>query len=137
MKISFQLLVCSSLAGLFFFACNSTPKTEVVQTATENPVNSQEHYEKTKSNKGEALFKMHCTSCHKVETALIGPALKGVGSKYDEAWLLAFIRNAPKMIAEGDKRAVAVYNEYGKQTMTAFEFLTDDEIKAIVEYAGK
>lgn len=126
------LIVAISVLGLI--SCDSKPKTEVVQTATDNPVSSQENYQEKKSNKGEALFKMQCASCHDLNKKVIGPALKGVTDKYEEEWLISFIKNSKQMIESGDKRAVAVFNENQKQPMLAFEFLADDEIKAILAY---
>ena len=34
---------------------------------------------------GAKLFKQNCTACHKLEGTLIGPGLKGVQSKWQEA----------------------------------------------------
>lgn len=85
--------------------------------------------------KGEALFKQHCTSCHKANAKLIGPALKGVSQKYnnDKKWLYAYIKNSQALLKAGDKRAVAIHKEYGA-VMNTFMFFTDEEIEAILQY---
>ena len=42
---------------------------------------------------GEKLWKANCAACHKVDAKLIGPALGQVTEKYDEEWLISWIRN--------------------------------------------
>ncbi len=54
-------------------------------------------------------------------------------TKYDEAWLIKWIRNAPAFIASGDARAVKAA-EHSPAVMTAFPDLTDEEIKKIIAY---
>jgi len=87
---------------------------------------------------GEKLFKQNCASCHKVDdTKLVGPGLKGVFDRVPqpaEEWLIKWIKNSSAMIAAGDAYAVKIYNENNKSQMTAFEYLSDDEIKAILSY---
>lgn len=87
---------------------------------------------------GEKLFKQNCASCHKVDdTKLVGPGLKGVFDRVPqpaEEWLLKWVKNSSAMIAKGDAYAVKIFNENNKSQMTAFEYLSDDEIKAILGY---
>lgn len=88
--------------------------------------------------KGEALFKQHCTACHKVDAKLVGPALKGINEKYkgDEKWLYEWIRNNQKLIKAGDPKAVALYEANGKQQMSVFTFLTDADIADMLAYVA-
>lgn len=85
---------------------------------------------------GETLFKQKCTACHAMDRQLVGPALQGVAEKYagDEEWLYKWIRNAPGLIASGDEKAVALYNQYNQQAMNAFTTLTDDQIASLLVY---
>jgi len=83
---------------------------------------------------GEKLFAIHCSLCHRLDRDMLGPALQGVGKKYEREWLTAFIRDAPSLIRSGDARAVAVYNQYNKAEMTPFPTLTDVEIMAMLTY---
>lgn len=83
---------------------------------------------------GAALFKQNCTTCHAVGQQVVGPALKDVHKRRDEAWLLKFIKNSTAVIASGDKYAVDLYNKYNKTQMPSHEFLSDDDIKAIIGY---
>jgi len=82
---------------------------------------------------GAAIFKQKCTACHGIEKAVVGPALKGVDTKYDEAWLLKWIKNAPAFIASGDAKAVTA-SAYSPAMMSAFPELSDDDIKNIIAY---
>lgn len=82
---------------------------------------------------GAAIFKQKCTACHGIEKAVVGPALKGIDTKYDEAWLLKWIKNAPAFIASGDAQAVKA-SEYSPAMMSAFPELSDDDIKNIIAY---
>jgi mono/diheme cytochrome c family protein len=84
---------------------------------------------------GEDLFNGNCKSCHRVKQKLVGPALAGV---YDRApsidWIKSWVRNSAKVVASGDKYAVALYNEYNKSQMTAFTSYKDDQIMSILAY---
>jgi len=82
---------------------------------------------------GAAIFKQKCTACHSIERAVVGPALKGVDAKYDEAWLIKWIKNAPAFIASGDAKAVTA-SAYSPAMMSAFPELSDDDIKNIIAY---
>jgi len=83
---------------------------------------------------GEALFNNNCKTCHSPFEKVVGPALKGVENRHSEEWLLKWIKNSPGMIKSGDAEAVKLYNDNGKQQMTVFTNLKDDEIKAILTY---
>ncbi len=84
---------------------------------------------------GEDLFNGNCKSCHRIKQKLVGPALAGV---YDRApsiaWITNWVRNSSKVIASGDKYAVALYTEYNKSQMTAFTSYKDDQIMSILAY---
>ena len=82
---------------------------------------------------GAAIFKQKCTACHGLEKAVVGPALKGIDTKYNEAFLLKWIKNAPAFIASGDAQAVKA-SEYSPVMMSSFIELSDDDIKNIIAY---
>lgn len=83
---------------------------------------------------GKSLFETHCTSCHAIDSKLIGPALAGVNERRDEAWLLNWIKNSQAMVKAGDPIAVKLFNENNKSIMNSFENLSDGEIKDILAY---
>jgi hypothetical protein len=65
---------------------------------------------------------------------VVGPALKGVNEKYDEAWLIKWIKNSQALVKSGDAKAVKAYNENNQAVMTSFENLSDAQVKSILEY---
>lgn len=85
---------------------------------------------------GEKLFQENCASCHALDKKVVGPALAGLHDRAGrtEAWLLKWVKNAPKMIADGDALAVKLFEENNKQNMTVFETLSDNDIKNILAY---
>ena len=83
---------------------------------------------------GEKLFKSNCVSCHQIDKKVIGPALRGVNDKYSQEWLLKWIKNSAELIASGDPDAIAIYEEYNKSAMSAFTYLSDDDILNILAY---
>ncbi len=85
-------------------------------------------------SKGEQIFKSACAVCHTVgKGKLVGPDLKGVSSKYDEKWLINFIRSSQTMVRKGDARAVKVFNENNKIPMPDNN-LSDADIKLVMSY---
>lgn len=87
--------------------------------------------------KGEALFKESgCNTCHAVDKKVVGPALRGVTKRWgnNQADITNFVRNSAKVIAAGHPYANKVYKEYNGLQMPAHEFLTGDDVKAILAY---
>ncbi len=83
---------------------------------------------------GESLFKADCSACHGVDRAVIGPALKGVSERHDEAWLISWIQNSQALIASGDEAAIKLFEEHNKLMMPAFPTLSEDNIRNILAY---
>lgn len=83
---------------------------------------------------GKALFNTNCAACHKLDAKMTGPALRGVGDKYDKEWLYKWVKNSAEMVKSGDAKAVKVYEEYNKVAMTAFPQLSNADIDNIVAY---
>ncbi len=86
------------------------------------------------TEKGGKLFINNCASCHAVHKKVIGPALVGVGEKYEKEWLYKWIKNSQGFVAEGDERANAIFNEYDGSIMTAFPTLSNGDIDNILAY---
>src|SRR5580704_3366869 len=87
------------------------------------------------ATKGEALFKANCTTCHKIESQLIGPALgPTVTSETDDKWLTKWIENNQALIAAHDKKALDIYNQYAQANMTVFSQLSDGDVANILSY---
>jgi len=82
---------------------------------------------------GAAIFSTNCATCHKINDKLVGPALKDVHKRHDEAYLLRWIKNSQAVIKSGDKYADSLYKAYNETPMPAFE-LPDNDIKAVIAY---
>ena len=83
---------------------------------------------------GQKLFKANCAACHSVgEDKLVGPGLKGINEKREEAWLIKWITNSGELIASGDPDAQAIFDEYNNVPMPP-QPVSEDEIKAILAY---
>lgn len=88
--------------------------------------------------KAAEMFRNNCASCHSIgKGKIIGPDLKGVTDKYfDNKWLISFIKDAPKLIASGDKNAIKIFEEYNKVSMPPSR-LTEQEIVEVLRYIDK
>ena len=75
-----------------------------------------------------------CAACHTIgKGKVIGPDLKGVTERREEAWLFSFIKSSQTMINNGDAVAIKVFEEHNKIPMPDNNF-TDDQIKSILDY---
>lgn len=84
--------------------------------------------------KGKEIFNANCAACHKLDAKATGPALRGVGNKYEKAWLYKWIHNSSDLIKSGDAAAIKIYEEYNKVQMTAFPQLSEKDIDDIIAY---
>ena len=83
---------------------------------------------------GESIFKANCAQCHAVHDQVVGPALKGVQSRWpSEAALIGFIKYPQKVIDGGDPYAKKLYEQY-KQYMPNHDFLSNAEIKSVLTW---
>lgn len=83
---------------------------------------------------GESIFKANCTACHAIDRQVIGPALKGVESRWaDKATLKKFILNSQSVIKGGDKYASELYQKFN-QTVMPNQNLTDAELENLLAY---
>ena len=62
---------------------------------------------------GEEIFTTMCAACHTTTSELlIGPGLEGIQDRRDHEWLLSFITEPDRMIADGDTIAIRLLAEY-------------------------
>lgn len=83
---------------------------------------------------GKEIFASQCANCHSIDKEEYGPALGSVGKRLPEEWLVAFIRNSTKVIEGGDPYAEYVFNAFDRKVMVPMEFLTDGDIRAVLDY---
>lgn len=82
---------------------------------------------------GEKTFKTICSACHTIgKGKLVGPDLKGVHNKYDEKWIISFVRSSQTMVKKGDPRAVKIFNEF--KIPMPDNNLTDAQIRDVIAY---
>lgn len=84
------------------------------------------------AEKGEELFKMNCTACHKTDKKFIGPAIKGIFERRNPEWIANMIIN-PEVMVKEDPLAKQLLIEYNGSPM-ANQGLSQDEVRAILEY---
>lgn len=89
------------------------------------------------SIQGKALFKENCRSCHRLKKKWLGPPLAGITQWREEAWLRAHIRSAAKHRASGDSLALASYATWKKREMKDFEWMSPQQITALLVYLEK
>ena len=83
---------------------------------------------------GQQLFKSNCVSCHTIgDGDLVGPDLMGVTEKRSKEWLMSWITDNKALRESGDKEAIAIYEQYNKQSMQAFYF-SEDEMNDLLAY---
>jgi cytochrome c551/c552 len=81
----------------------------------------------------EANFAV-CKACHTIGGGkLVGPDLKGVTDRRDEAWIIKFVQNSTEFIQSGDATARQVFEENNNIPMPPNN-LTDEQIKDILLY---
>ena len=88
---------------------------------------------------GAKLFKQNCAVCHSLgSNKITGPGLAGVASRVPQPadeWMHKWIKNNDKVRKSGDAYGNKIYQDNGAAQMTTFEFLSDEEISAIITYA--
>ena len=82
--------------------------------------------------KGQELFKLNCTACHKPTKKFIGPAPKGILERRSPEWIMNMILNPEEMIAN-DPIAKQLLAEANGSPM-ANQHLTEEQARAVLEY---
>ncbi|HEY8936784.1 MAG TPA: cytochrome c, partial [Cyclobacteriaceae bacterium] len=83
---------------------------------------------------GRELFNQQCSNCHSIYYERYGPALGSITKRLNRKWLYSFIRNSQKVIKDGNPYAQYIFNSYDHRVMVSMEFLTDEQIKSILNY---
>jgi cytochrome c len=127
MKITF-IIICISM---FIFACgngeNKADTASNTPAAGETPAAPAGANNSPEAEKGlELIAKLDCTTCHKIEEKLTGPAYRDVANKYtaDDATIT---RLANKVITGGS-------GVWGTIPMTPHPTVSLDDAKLMVRY---
>ena len=84
---------------------------------------------------GKQLFKSICSACHSIgQGKMVGPDLRGVNSRHDNAWLHRWIHSSQDLVKSGDASAVRLFEENNRVVMTDHRYLTDGQIDGILGY---
>jgi cytochrome c2 len=87
------------------------------------------------ADNGLKLFKSNCASCHHMTKASTGPALTGVLDRVpSEEWLYSWIKDNNALRASGDAYANEVYKANGEAAMSAFAWMSDEQLGDVVTY---
>lgn len=85
-------------------------------------------------SRGEYLFRTRCDSCHTIgEGDRLGPDLAGTAAARPRAWLMRWLKEPDKMLAEGDPVAVAMKARYRNLPMPNLG-LNDVDAAALIEF---
>ena len=82
--------------------------------------------------KGQEIYELKCTACHKADKKFIGPAPTGIMERRNPAWIMNMILNPDEMVKE-DPIAKKLLMEFNGSPM-ANQSLTEEEARSIVEY---
>ena len=81
--------------------------------------------------KGDELFIVKCSACHKINKRFVGPPLIGITERRSPEWIMNMILNPDQMVKE-NPIAKQLLMEY--LSPMANQSLTEDEARAILEY---
>jgi len=93
-----------------------------------------EEWEDLQPDLGVKMFQLNCWPCHIKGEVMSGPVLKGVTEKRSNRWLTQMIKNGEMLVQGGDKIAKALKAEHSGNAHPNFEWLSDEELKAIIQY---
>jgi len=86
------------------------------------------------AEEGQALFQAKCAACHTIGGGtLVGPDLQGITARRSRDWLVRWIKEPDKMLAEGDALATQLLQEFNNIPMPNLA-LTDAQVAAVLTY---
>ena len=86
------------------------------------------------SESGQAIFEQKCVACHTIGGGItVGPDLQGVTERRDRDWLIRWIIEPDKMLAEGDPIATELLAEFNNIVMPPLG-LSDADAEALMAY---
>lgn len=82
--------------------------------------------------KGEEIYKMNCTACHKPDKKFIGPAPKGILERRTPEWVMNMIMN-PDEMTQKDPLAKDLLVEFNGSPM-ANQHMSEEQTRQMLEY---
>jgi|MDTC01.1.fsa_nt_gb cytochrome c1 len=86
------------------------------------------------AQKGNKIFTLKCSACHKIEKRYIGPALGGITRRRSPEWIMNMIMNPEEMIKK-DPDAKKLFEEF--LAPMANQNITSEEARALLEFFRK
>jgi len=111
---------------------NIDPMQDIGVGPIKSPIVLSQDIDTQMARKGEEIFKLKCTACHKIESKLIGPALNGITKRRNPAWIMNMILDPQGMI-EKNPIAKKLVQEYNGAVMTN-QGLSQEEARSILEF---
>ena len=98
----------------------------------------QDAPELRKLTQGESIFRTRCAACHEIGRAQgtamkPGPNLMDVTTRREHEWLVRWIQEPDKMLAEKDPIAMELFEVYNKLPMPNLR-ITDNEADLLLDY---
>ena len=88
--------------------------------------------DKAMAAKGEEVYKMNCTACHKPDKKFIGPAPKGILERRTPEWVMNMIMN-PDEMTQKDPLARDLLVEFNGSPM-ANQHMSEEQARQMLEY---
>ena len=87
---------------------------------------------------GKEVFKAKCAACHNMKQKLVGPALKGVVAKWEEAgegeMLADWIKDPAALKASGKSKMAVDIWDFSPADMTPNPGMSDEEIASVIQF---
>jgi mono/diheme cytochrome c family protein len=128
-------LIFTAVPMLFLLASCGNNNSSNSNSASATPANftpaSSMAINEELAETGKNIFQSKCSSCHQMETRVVGPPMKGVTKIRSQEWLVDMIHK-PEEMTKNDPIAKKLLAEYNGIQMTSM--VNRDESEAIVEY---
>jgi protein SCO1 len=118
----------TELMTKFYDAIPKTPAAAAVAVAKTEPVAP----DLVLSDEGGQKFQSRCSACHTIGTGdSIGPDLANVGARRERTWLVNYILEPDRMLAQHDPIAMTLFARYQTVRMPNLNLTLEDTEKVI------
>lgn len=83
---------------------------------------------------GLNVFEENCNVCHTMDDVLVGPPLRNTVETRDSIWIRYMIKDATKLIDNGDTLANKLFTEYHEIKHPGFEAMDEQSLNDLIEY---
>lgn len=125
-SFSFSLWVFLAISS--FFSCGKSENSGDFTVLKDVNVGT---FDPQLAKRGEELFKIKCSSCHKLDIRLVGPPLRDVVKRRSPDYIISMITN-PELMQEKNDTVKALVQKY--MTKMTNQNVSLDEAKAIYHY---